>query len=92
MTPLEQRPALRRAVYDGMWMVGLLLTAAQAWVAGLDVPQPGWLTVALATYPAVGMYVGYQAKANTEKPAPHVGPVPRDELEYGGNGDEDYRP
>jgi hypothetical protein len=91
MTPLEQRPALRRAVYDGLWMVGLLLTAAQAWVAGLDVPQPGWLTVALATYPTVGMYVGYQAKANTEKPQA-IMRHDRFDVFDDDNGAEDYLP
>lgn len=78
MTPLEQYPAARRAVYHLLWVAGLVLLAAQLGVAAIEEwTQPVWLTVALAVYPAIGTYVGYQAQANTPAPAP---PVPAERL------------
>jgi hypothetical protein len=65
MNPLEQYPNVRRYVYAGMWLVGLVLTAAQIGVAAIDgAQQPAWLTVALAVFPAVAAYVGYTAQQN----------------------------
>ena len=68
MNPLSQYPSVRRYLYLGMWVVGLILTAAQIGVAAIpDAQQPGWLTVALAVFPAVATYVGYTAQQNTRQ-------------------------
>ena len=77
-TPLEQYPAVRRYVYSALWLIGLILVGAQVGVAAIpDAAQPAWLTVALAVYPAVGAYVGFQAKQNVTV---DVQPFPEDDL------------
>lgn len=75
MTPLEQYPAARRIVYGFLWVAGLFLVAAQLSVAAVDDwTQPKWLTAALAVFPAVSAYVGFQARANTPPTPPPVDP------------------
>lgn len=66
MNPLAESPRVRKVVYTILWAVGLLLTAAQVYVAAVPgVEQPGFLTGALAVFPAVASYVGYTASQNT---------------------------
>lgn len=72
MTPLEQYPAARRAVYGLLWLVGLVLVAAEGWCWATKAAQPTWLTGTLGVFPIVAAYVGYQARSNTPKPPPDL--------------------
>ena len=66
MNPLENNPKARKVVYTVLWAVGLILTAAQVWVGAVPgTTQPSVLTGALAVFPVVAAYVGYQASKNT---------------------------
>ena len=66
MNPLENNPKARKVVYTVLWAVGLVLTAAQVWVGAVPgAEQPSVLTGALAVFPVVAAYVGYQASKNT---------------------------
>lgn len=66
MNPLAENPKVRKVVYTVLWALGLLLTAAQVYVAAVaGTEQPSLLTGALAVFPAVASYVGYTASQNT---------------------------
>lgn len=66
MNPLADNPKARKVVYTVLWVVGLLLTAAQVYVGAVPgIEQPSILTGALAVYPVLAAYVGYQASQNT---------------------------
>ena len=67
MNPLSGAPRLRQWIYRGLWATGGLLVGAQVAVGSIDDwKQPAWLTAALAVYPAIASYVGYQADRNTD--------------------------
>lgn len=71
MNPLADNPKARKIVYTVLWAVGLVLTVAQVYVGAVPgTDQPAWLTGALAVYPVIGAYVGYQASKNTPEGIP----------------------
>jgi len=64
MNPLEHNDDLRKKIYTGFWVVGLLLGCTQVGYAAADLGQPTWLTVALAVFAFLSAGVGYTAKQN----------------------------
>lgn len=59
-------PATYRAyVYAAFGLVSLIVGAFQVGYAALSVPNPDWLTVALAVVPFLGAGIGYTAATHT---------------------------
>jgi hypothetical protein len=66
MTPFAENPQVRKVIYTVLWVLGLILGAAEIYVGAVPgIEQPGWLTGALAVFPFIAGYVGFQASQNT---------------------------
>jgi hypothetical protein len=58
-------PKARSIIYLGYSMVGLTVGAVQVGYLAAQLPQPTWLTVALAVVPFLGAGLGLTAASNT---------------------------
>lgn len=69
-------PKVRKAIYWVYFAVTLIVGSSQAYVAAIGLPQPPWITGALAVLAYLGAMLGLQAAVFTPKtPVSAVKPV-----------------
>ena len=59
-------PKLRKGLYTGYAVVGVLLGAIQVGMSAAETGQPTWLTVALAVYAFLGTAFGFSARSKVD--------------------------
>ena len=67
LAPPAMPAKVRAAVYTVMSILGLGVGAAQVGYAAANVPNPTWLTVALAVVPFLVAGLGFTAATHTPK-------------------------
>lgn len=67
MNPLTMIPdAIRKGIYVGYFVVGVLIGAVQVAYTAVNAIQPDWLTISLQVYAYVGIALGLTAASNVQ--------------------------